>query len=288
MLALLLAAAPAGTAAPAPAPPATAFAEVVAAERSFAADSPAKGLHEAFLAHLADDSVVFQPLPTPGIAAHQGKPRAPGVLSWAPAWVAAASSGLAFSTGPWEYRPNDPAETPRTGWFFSVWAKQPSGDWKVKADFGVGCPLTYAKPPDVIDGNPPETAPAPLTPKDLARARARLNADESRLDRAGESGIGAAVLAHADPGLRAYREGTCPASGLEAARAVLEKDVRKLACKPQRIELAPAGDLGFAYGTCETREGDPEKTGFLRTWRRGEDGAFRVLADIVAEVPGRK
>jgi ketosteroid isomerase-like protein len=266
---------------------ATPFDQIVAAEKGFAADSPVKGLHGAFLAHLAPDSVVFQPRPMPGIAAHTDRPPAKGLLSWGPAWVAAAIAGdLGFSSGPWIYKPQDDATAPRTGWFFTVWRRQPDGSWKARADIGVGCELEYALPASVADGLSDVARSPTLSKKDMAKARARLNAEEARLDREAASGVGAAVLARADDAIRVSREGTCPVSGFEAAGALLRSDARELTCKPDRMELAASGDLGYAYGSCTAATGGA--TGYLRVWRRQNDGGFKVFVDIVLDVPETK
>lgn len=261
------------------------FDQVVAAERAFAADSPVLGLHPSFVAHLAPDATVFQPTPTGGIAAHQGKPPSKGTLSWGPAWAGVAGSGdLAVTSGPWEYRVSgDGAPPPATGWFFSVWKRQADGGWKVRADIGVDCPLGYAAPASVENGLAgPASAVRPAGGHDAAKARGRLNAAETRLLEDAKTGIGAAVAKRSDDATRVYRDGTCPAAG-PAGRAILANDTRALVCAAERIELASTGDLGYAYGTCTA--GDA-KTGYLRVWRRGADGRFFVLADVVLGLPG--
>src|SRR5262245_47358125 len=113
------------------------FDQVVAAERAFAAASVERGQHPAFLEYLASDANTFGPLPAPGRAAHEGKPKSSSTLRWGPEWVAVASSGdLALSTGPWELRRPGPPAVKVTGWFFSIWKKQADGAWKVAVDSG--------------------------------------------------------------------------------------------------------------------------------------------------------
>lgn len=265
------------------------FDEVVAAERGFAADSAARGLHEAFLAHLAPDSVVFDPVPVPGVPAHRGKAKAKGTLSWGPAWVTVARSGdLAVSSGPYEYRlPGADAPAPGTGWFLSIWGRRPDGAWTVRADLGVSCPLAYAPPAAVERGAPAAGPGKPLSRGAADEARARLATDERRLDAAAKEGIGAAVLARADEAVRVYREGRCPARGIAAARVALAADARALACSPSRVAIDATGGLGYAYGTC-TDSGGGGKTGYLRVWRRAPDGSYKVLVDAVLDLPPPK
>jgi ketosteroid isomerase-like protein len=259
------------------------FDQVVAAERAFAALSEKDGLHAAFVANFAEDGVVFDPVPTNGRAAHEGKPRPKGSLSWGPAWAAVSSAGdIGFSSGPWEFRvPGDGAPPPSTGWFFTAWGKQPDGTWKVEADLGIGAPLTYAPPTDVANGwTMPELARLPRA-SDAASARAKIAAAEHALSVAGAKGLGAAVAAVADPSIRVYREGTAPAAGVDAAKALLAGDTRNASCVAARVASSASGNLGYAYGTCTPTTGDAAKTfGYLRVWRRGGDGAWRVFVDV--------
>ena len=122
---------------------ATDFEDIVAAERAFAADAGARGTREAFLAALADDSLVFQPGPTSGqrtwTARQAGKDR----LEWAPAMAEVASSGdLGYTVGPWRFTPEGAEVPSATGWFFTLWRKQPDGHWKVLLDHGIPAPAT--------------------------------------------------------------------------------------------------------------------------------------------------
>jgi ketosteroid isomerase-like protein len=259
------------------------FDQVVDAERAFAALSAKDGLHAAFVATFADDGVIFDPTPTNGRKAHEGKPRSKGNLAWGPAWVAVASSGeLGFSTGPWEYRvPGEGAPPPGTGWFFTAWRKPPDGVWKVEADLGVSCPLTWAAPTSVENGIPtPATTRAPR-PQDAPRARGKIATAEHEMSVAGTKGLGRAVTTHADPAIRVYRDGSPPASGVDAAGPLLAADARTASCAPARIVSSASGDIGYAYGTCTPTTGDTEKKfGYLRVWRRGEDGTWRIVVDV--------
>jgi ketosteroid isomerase-like protein len=262
---------------------ATAFDQVVAAERAFAADSPVLGLHGAFLAHLASDAIVFDPTPVPGPPRHKDKPPSKGTLSWGPGWVAVARSGdLGLSSGPAEFRIPGEAEPSYTGWFFSVWEKQADGAWKVRVDIGTACPLTFAAPASVDDALAgAEAPPAKRDRSSLAAAEAKLAADA-------RMGLGAALAARMDGRSRIHREGACPATG-EAARALAVKDTRKLDCKPLRIELSGSGDLGYAYGSCKAVGDDPGvETGYVRAWRRLPDGSYALLADVTLNLPEKK
>ena len=257
----------------------TPFDQVVASERAFAALSLEKGLHEAFLSYLAQDAIIFDPLPTPGRPAHEGKPPSKTTLSWGPAWVAVSSAGdLALSTGPWELRPpEDTGKEPRTGYFFSVWRRQPDGAWKVAVDVGVSNPMAFEIPRTVENGLPGAAARA-ARPTDAANARIGVTTAERALAAAAKTGLGTAVAAKADPLVRVFRDGQPVAVGPVAARALLATDKRDVTCAPVQITAAASGDLGYAYGAC-MGEGSAQY-GFLHVWRMQADGTWRILVDV--------
>lgn len=257
--------------------------QVVASERAFAAASLEKGLHEAFLSYLADDAIIFDPLPAPGRPAHEGKPPPKGKLSWGPDWVAVSSAGdLALSTGPWEITSTEGAgKPPRTGYFFSIWRREPDGTWKVAVDAGITSPLAFAIPESVENGSAGARAPV-ARPSDAANARIGVTTSERALSAAAKAGIGAATSARIDPGVRVYRNGKAVAIGREAARALLATDGRSVTCAAQQVSAAASGDLGYAYGTCAGEGADAStKYGFLRVWRMQADRTWKILVDVM-------
>jgi ketosteroid isomerase-like protein len=258
----------------------TPFDQVVAAERAFAAASREKGLHAAFLANLAEDSISFAPLPSPARAAHTGQPPSRRTLNWGPGWVAVSAAGdMALSIGPWEFLdPDKPG--PKTGWFVSVWRRQSGGAWKVAVDAGVSVSMPFVIPESVQNGF---TGTPPKAPRasDAASARLAITAAERTFESGAKSGFGAAATAQADPLLRVYREQHPAAEGLEAARAALAADTRKGTCVPDRVVTSSSGDLGYAYGSCTGIDANlGSKYGFLHVWRKGPDESWKLVVDV--------
>jgi len=258
------------------------FDQVVASERAFAAASLEKGLHEAFLENLAPDAIAFLPLPGPARPAHEGKPPFSAKLSWGPTWIAVSSSSdLALSTGPWQIKHHEETMIKvSTGWFFSVWRRQPDGAWKVAVDAGISSPVKFVLPDVVENGSAGPPAGASRS-GDAENARIGVTTAERTLAAAAKSGLGKAIEAQVDPHVRVYREGKAAAIGPEASRALLATDQRKVTCTPDRIVTSASGDLGYAYGTCLGEGGDASsKYGFLRVWREQADGKWKILADV--------
>lgn len=166
-LALSAGAATAASSRQAPSP----VAEVVAAERAFAARAQQVDARDAFAEHFAPDAQWFAPPGPVFPALIEGPPW--GVdIRWRPVDAGIARSGdLGWTTGPAEYRKAKGDATPfRWGYYTSVWLRQPDGRWKVAIDGGITVPQpTMAVP----DWNP-----------DTARAekRERRNAEREDAD----------------------------------------------------------------------------------------------------------
>ena len=109
------------------------------AERNFARASVTYGRNAAFVENLAEESVIFTGTwITTGRKFWKDRKATPVVLKWEPEFMDLAASGdFGISTGPWEaqeYRPNTSLVS--TGYFLSVWKKDPTGVWKVILDAG--------------------------------------------------------------------------------------------------------------------------------------------------------
>ena len=261
----------------------SAFDQVVATERAFAAASLQKGFHESFLEYLAPDAIEFHPAPQPARPSHENQPHAMGTLAWGPAWVFVSSAGdLALSSGPFEIRTASPTMRGVTpGLFLSVWRLQPDGTWKGAVDSGISSPIQFAIPKSVENGSGTLSPAAKPRPSDGANARLAITTAERALTAAAKSGLGDAIAGQADPRVRVYREGEPAGIGKEGARGLLQADKRKVACKPDQITASASGDLGYAYGTCSgDKDGKPHGYGFLHVWRKQPDGTWRILVDV--------
>ena len=259
------------------------FDQVVAAERAFSAASVTQGQHEAFLANLAEDAVSFQPLPLPARPNHIGQPPSPAKLTWGPAWVAVSGAGdLAVSIGPWQFlAPKHPLVKPETtGWFISMWRRQPDGSFKVAVDTSVALDMMFVIPKTVQNGLG-AADPKPAKPGAEAEARLGVTAAEQVFAASAVRGFGAALAAQADPLLRVYRQNKPAGEGLAASQPLLAADRRKGSCKPGKIVAAASGDLGYAYGSCTSVDkAHPGECAFLHVWRKQPDGSWKVLVDV--------
>lgn len=257
-----------------PASGSDALRSMVEAERAFSRMSVERGMRDAFVTNLADDAIVFNPLPANGKQVWEPRPRSTSTLIWEPDLAEVAAAGdLGFTSGPWELRPPENRKDRPTlhGHFHTVWRRAQDGPWKVAVDIGGG---HEALEPGVGSGalrvGPGHAAG---TKRDRSRAAAReiLAADERFSRQAKRDGFAVAFAAAAAADVRLSRDGHPPAEGVAAARSRLGADVARARWKPQGSGASRSGDLGYTYGIRErlSAAGAPPDTSvFMDVWRR--------------------
>lgn len=270
---------------------------LVTAERAFAARSIASGTRDAFLAYLADDAVLFIPRAAPGRPFFEQQPTTPtSRLEWAPIYAEVSGAGdLGFTTGPYEARANPAIDSVTAyGNFVSIWKRDAaSSDWKVAVDLGT----TNQRPPAArrlraargasvssrsVPGNDSDTG---ATSGIGGRALTPLGADSIFAMRAAAGGT-AAALALAASDVRLHRDGREPVVGRESAAESLRRAGERFAWHPAAGVEAQSADLGYTYGTFGgIAPGAAEAGAYVRIWRRGSDGRWRLALDITNPFP---
>lgn len=269
---------------------------LVAAERAFAQMAGEKGTRAAFLAYLAEDSVLFAPDPTPGREIWSRRPDSPALLSWYPTFAEVSLAGdLGYDTGPWERRAkgkDDPEVA--YGHFVTVWRQQADGTWKVLFDQGIGHPAPTAPPPVAIRPAQPAKIEASAIPKiDPGKAKAALfAADRSFAKSAAEKGAAGAYPAFLAEEARLYREGSQPVVEREAIRSALSGNTGPMTWEPAGGGVARSGDLGFTYGIAKRREGGASGSwepsdNYFRIWKKQPGGPWKVVLDVLSPRPKR-
>jgi ketosteroid isomerase-like protein len=268
------AAAPADTTpGPSPADLQAALDRMVQAERDFSKASVEKGTRAAFLAYLADDAVLFRPGPVPGRAFTESQPAGTTYLAWRPIHSEIAASGdLGFNTGPFELRPAPDSSEKTYGHFVTIWKKQADGSWKAVLDTGVPTLEPYSGPEGPFT-LPSPALPVPAPAAELARTRGPVLAY---------------LATFADTG-RLLRSGSQPAVGREALRTALDaQKTRILSWEPQAGEVSKAGDLGYTYGTLESRDtadGPADRAAYTRIWRRQAGRPWKIVLEVATPLP---
>ena len=113
-----------------------------------------------------------------------------------------------------------------------------------------------------------------------------LGADSLYAARAAAEGSAAAAATAGSIDLRLYRDGREPIVGREDAVAALRRVSERFAWHPEFGLEAQSGDLGYTYGTYgPVTPGGPDQGAYVRIWRRGDDGRWRLALDITNPFP---
>ncbi len=253
---------------------------LVDAERAFATMSVTVGMRDAFLANFADDGIVFRPGPVNAKEVYRARPASAVVLSWEPVHAEVSSSGnFGFTTGPWEFRPDRDSEPVAFGHFVSVWKREADGSWKVAADAGID----HERP-----ASTPELsfrAPAGSNTAGDATATALAHSKLLESDRAFADGIrvsaGRAYAEFAAPDVRLYRTGRLPLAGREPVCDAVGEEGLPGTMEPAGARVADSGDLGYTTGFTRSSA----SSYYLRIWRAGTDGVWKIVLDLEVPVP---
>ncbi|WP_129791104.1 nuclear transport factor 2 family protein [Sphingosinicella sp. CPCC 101087] len=250
--------------------------EVIAAERAFAEETRKHGFKRGFLAFAATDGFIFQPGPTPARPLLQALPDEPPAgppLSWSPQFAGAAVSGdLGFTTGG--------ASIPVR--YFTVWQRQPGGEWRWIYDGGPGLDSVMASDGD---GEVVRLAPATAAAGSPQRALAELAPIEADLAAAAErDAVRARLDLLAEDGLVGGSR-TPSFSGRTEQEMELARQPRRLSLRPLGGVASQAGDLAFTWGEARWTAGEDQQGGHsARIWQKRHEG-WRLIVDLLIPAP---
>ena len=254
-------------------------AEVVAAERAFAADGQARGWIAAFKKYAAPDAIAFQPDPVNVQESFKNRPDEPAdrSLKWWPIWAGIATSGdLGFTTGP--YTVGDT----RFGSYFTVWAKQADGTWRWIYDGG---PRHEAASPHGPDTEPAHLAMATAAAGSAATAWAEIGEVEAKFAAAAQQNTKAAYLVHLSADARIMGSPAQPATTAAERSAELDRRAAPIAFSPLGGRASRAGDLVYTYGDASwTRDGEARRGHYVRIWQKRSEG-WKLVFDELLGVP---
>lgn len=271
---------------------------VVRAEREFARAAAEHGTRAAFLANLADDGIVFSPGPVNGKKSWSERPASPGLLSWEPVYADVARAGdLGYTTGPWEFRPQEVSDKPVAhGQYMTIWKKQPDGNWKFVLDVGTQNPAPVTERPALefpLDFRK-TTAQDKLNVDVAAERKSLLKVEREFSQAVAARGTAQAFKAYAADDLRLMRNGNFPALGRAAAVAALSAPSHysgALTWQTDFADVSRSGELGYTYGAYELKSEAGakavERGSYVRIWKKRE-GKWRVVLDLLNPLPPAK
>src|SRR5947209_6191199 len=265
---------------------------LVEAERAFARTALDKGIREAFIANLADDSVLFRPRPVAGKKWMEEHTSQPGVLTWQPIFAFASRSGdMGYTTGPWEYREKSIDDKPVAfGNFVTIWKKQAEGAWKVILDLGTRNPQPQTPAPQLtFPRDYPTNKSSKLNINAEAERAALLKTEDDFSKLLTAKSTLDSYLSYMADDVRLYRMNAFPVVGKESTRAALEGKIGMLTWQTTKADVSSSGDLGYTYGTYDLKAGadakQMESGNYMRIWRKQKDGKWRVVLDLLNPIP---
>ncbi|HEU4562861.1 MAG TPA: hypothetical protein VFS20_33835 [Longimicrobium sp.] len=263
-------------------------AEVVAAERAFAAAAARDGIRGALLAFAHDGAVALQPEPRDAKELWRARPRTSARLAWYPAFARAARSGdLGFTTGPYQGADSASRVTDH-GQYVTVWKKTEDG-WRFLVYVGSPHPRPGAPQPEWRPSHRSHASGPVAT--DGADA-SLLAADSGFAAHAAARGFASALEAYGDREIRLLRPRAMPRVGMDGAlAAALADSARHYTARPVHAMASAAGDLGWSWGEYELVHpgaGRHETGHYVRLWSREPGGRWRVLLDVVAPRPAER
>jgi ketosteroid isomerase-like protein len=230
--------------------PASLDSDVLTADREFAAQAQESGIRAAYNRYLAENAVLFRPLPVPArewLGSHEP---ASGGLEWSPAVAeTACDASLAVTLGTWWYRARD-SKSPESGQYLTVWRRSESGDWRIVLDQSIS--LATMPPGKSVSANGVGCSERPDSEKKLLKAERKQNS-----------------------GLRSLRAGDTASVAISAMTggALLGSSQADLA-----VTHGALADAGGARGS------EPQvRAVYVRIWER-EGAAWRVLHEFITPV----
>jgi ketosteroid isomerase-like protein len=256
-------------------------------ERAFAKRAQEVTVREAFIEFFADESIGFEPDPTAAREAlrKQTRPQPAGFqLLWEPRLGDIAASGdLGYLTGPSETIV--PGQPSRYGNYFSVWKRQPDGEFRVILDVGGGTPEKPAYAPGFTRATPAATWKG-TEPKGSSEA-SLLEADKALRSAIASKGAGAAYSSVMHPDARFQRQGFQPMTSRSAAVDWFNTHVKTWSTEPMKAETGASGDLGYTWGKFNVTPTDRAAYAgyYVRVWTRKADGSWVLAAEVTTPPP---
>jgi ketosteroid isomerase-like protein len=159
--------------------------DVITADREFAQMALESGIRAAYDRYLADDAVVFRPLPVRAREWLDTHEPATGRLEWTPALAeTACDSSLAVTLGTWSYTAKD-SKVADTGQYLTVWRLNETGAWRIVLDQSINLPSMPAATA-TARGNCDDSSP---TIEKLLATDRKLNAGLRKLRLADASNV---------------------------------------------------------------------------------------------------
>jgi ketosteroid isomerase-like protein len=254
-------------------------------ERNFARASVAIGRNAAFSEYFADKSVLFTDKWISNGKQYSTELKAsPVVLKWEPEFMDISDSrDFGISTGPWEVQEYRPNTTPlATGYFLTVWKKQPDGTWRVILDGGSETPASansnhsFSFPP----GTDKAVKNCPSFNEDLLN-KELCNRENQFLSAWEKTPMPASYLSYLAPEARMQLKGHLPSTNADTINSLISGFDKMLVWETVGSGAASSGDLGFTYGLLKRGSQPITKGHYVRIWRKQSGTDWRIILEMI-------
>jgi ketosteroid isomerase-like protein len=261
--------------------------DLAACESRFAAYSVAHDMRAAFLEFFADDAVLLRPEMVQAKPWLSSRPAPAIVLDWKTQLaILSASRDIGLSTGPWmAISKQDPKAPADHGQFFSIWKRQPNGEWKVLLDHGI----SHAGP--ALSG---ET----LDARDLPAAAGNpvsdvIDPEQGFIARSQIAGAATAYGEALAPRVRLLRSDRAPLDGANAVRDYLKTIDGQWSWNTLKQGTSAARDFVYVLGryTRHRKDGVAESGHYIRVWTKdhaGQGTRWMLAAEVLTPLPPAK
>jgi len=255
------------------------------AERNFARASVMIGRNASFAENFADESAIFTGrwITNGKQYSKEGK-SSPIVLKWEPEFMdISASRDFGISTGPWEvqeYRPNTPPLS--TGYFLTVWKRQPDGVWKVILDGGSTTPAP--KNPQHIFIFPQGADKVVIDPLiiNVDLLRKELSEREKQiLIEWGKNPNPSTYASYLASGARIQLNGHLPTTNTDTINVLISSLNKSMIWKREGAGAATSGDLGFTYGILEFPGNSKASGHYVRIWKKEPGANWKIALEML-------
>ena len=263
------------------------LAKMADTERAFARRAQETTVRDSFIEFFADESISFEPDLGPARERLRKQTQAPPAgfqLRWEPRLGDIAASGdLGYLTGPSETIV--PGRPVRHGNYFSVWKRQPDGEYRVILDVGGNTPEKAPYAPGFVRAAAVPTWKGNESKADSAASL--LAADKEFSAAIASTGAAAAYASVMTPTVHFQRMGYLPMRTRNAAIEWLNSNVKAWSTDPMKAETAASGDLGYTWGKFDVTPAARESYSgyYVRVWTRRADGTWQLVAEVTTPPP---
>jgi ketosteroid isomerase-like protein len=256
----------------------SALKKMIETEKAFAQNSLDKGTKNAFLEFLSKDAIVLDKGNAVNGLEYWQKLDFKNLLTWQPTFAEIAiSEELGYTLGSFKIHNQTTQDKPMAyGSFFTLWKKQPDGNWNVAIEFGVNHPEISAVVPSIRESyaifKPSELKNTSVLAERMVfmndffywkNAKTSLNPFEP----------------HLSQDIKLFRNNVLPIVGREAAKNYLKKTHDKaIVYTGLKAISSQAGDLVCVYGVIS---GKGKAGEYVRMWKQESKDVWKMVVEMV-------